>query len=227
MTTTLAVACLPTRGLLSGVFERRRPAQVRPAFHPGARPPCGGVIAAVWCPLTASSHETREFEFHISPVPSSSSPPGRSREIWDRRKKPRRAVMVGVEVYGAFHGVGAVIDDAVTPTPHLVAEELRSTQRRETDWSFADGATVGCRAAPHRGHLDDVARATHSNAQCRVVERLSWPSPAACCEKLIDAAAEPHDGATRSGPERQPEQFDGYRIKTLRGRPRQHGLLIL
>ena len=52
----------------------RAAAHTSPASQPGARPSCGGLIAAVSCPLTASSHEIREFEFHISPAPISSSP---------------------------------------------------------------------------------------------------------------------------------------------------------
>src|SRR6266508_275869 len=49
-------------------------AVTRPASHPGARPPAGGLIALVGRPLRASSHEITELEFHISPVPSSSRP---------------------------------------------------------------------------------------------------------------------------------------------------------
>lgn len=62
-----------------------------PASQPGARPPAGGVVPAMSCPLTASSQAMSELEFHISPVPSSSSPQvavgntgtaSRSRRAW-------------------------------------------------------------------------------------------------------------------------------------------------
>src|SRR5918994_175314 len=45
-----------------------------PACHPGARPPGGGETLAASIPARARSHETTEFEFHISPVRRSSLP---------------------------------------------------------------------------------------------------------------------------------------------------------
>ena len=45
-----------------------------PARQPGARPPSGGWIDSTSSPLRAISHEFSEFEFHISPAPSSSRP---------------------------------------------------------------------------------------------------------------------------------------------------------
>ncbi len=45
-----------------------------PASHPGARPPAGGWNVSAGSPPVVSSHEITEFEFHISPVPSSSRP---------------------------------------------------------------------------------------------------------------------------------------------------------
>ena len=45
-----------------------------PATHPGARPRSGSRAREASMPLPASSHETTEFEFHISPVASSSRP---------------------------------------------------------------------------------------------------------------------------------------------------------
>jgi hypothetical protein len=51
-----------------------RDARVSPASHPGARPPAGGWISVMLWPVRASSQDTREFEFHMSPLPSSSRP---------------------------------------------------------------------------------------------------------------------------------------------------------
>jgi hypothetical protein len=45
-----------------------------PACHPGARPRAGGRIDSASIPLLAITHAITEFEFHISPVPSSSRP---------------------------------------------------------------------------------------------------------------------------------------------------------
>jgi hypothetical protein len=45
-----------------------------PACHPGARPPAGGRMDSASIPLLAITHAITEFEFHISPVPSSSRP---------------------------------------------------------------------------------------------------------------------------------------------------------
>jgi hypothetical protein len=54
--------------------ERYLEATTRPARHPGARPPLGGWIDAACSPLRAITQAITEFEFHISPVPSSSRP---------------------------------------------------------------------------------------------------------------------------------------------------------
>ena len=45
-----------------------------PACQPGARPAAGGRIDSASIPLLAITHAITEFEFHISPVPSSSRP---------------------------------------------------------------------------------------------------------------------------------------------------------
>src|SRR5205823_554252 len=45
-----------------------------PARQPGARPPLGRATESTSRPLRAISHEVSEFEFHISPVWSSSRP---------------------------------------------------------------------------------------------------------------------------------------------------------
>src|SRR5579872_4037479 len=52
----------------------KRPATAIPASHPGARPFLGGCPAADRSPAFASTQEVIEFEFHISPVCSSSRP---------------------------------------------------------------------------------------------------------------------------------------------------------
>jgi hypothetical protein len=46
----------------------------RPAFQPGARPPGGGLIESTSSPVRAINQAMIEFEFHISPVRSSSRP---------------------------------------------------------------------------------------------------------------------------------------------------------
>ena len=66
---------LPVR-VRGGRVPRRRVlrATTTPARQPGARPPCGGWIDSASIPLRAITHAITEFEFHISPVPSSSRP---------------------------------------------------------------------------------------------------------------------------------------------------------
>ena len=51
-----------------------RPARTTPARQPGALPPGGGTIASGSSPERPSSQAVSEFEFHISPVASSSRP---------------------------------------------------------------------------------------------------------------------------------------------------------
>jgi hypothetical protein len=55
-------------------FATSRSATTSRACQPGARPPGGGLMVWVSCPLLASNHAIREFEFHISPARSSSRP---------------------------------------------------------------------------------------------------------------------------------------------------------
>jgi hypothetical protein len=55
-------------------LESARDAATSPASQPGALPPRGGPMLFVSSPARAISHEASEFEFHISPVPSSSRP---------------------------------------------------------------------------------------------------------------------------------------------------------
>ena len=65
----------PRAGRGSGAAGRvSRVATTIPARHPGARPPSGGRIRSAPSPHCASSHEIKEFEFHISPARSSSRP---------------------------------------------------------------------------------------------------------------------------------------------------------
>ena len=54
----------------AGYVTARRRATTMPAAHPGARPPAGGKIGSTSRPLAVTSHDTTEFEFHMSPVPS-------------------------------------------------------------------------------------------------------------------------------------------------------------
>ena len=62
------------RGMASLAYGVARRAVTMPADHPGARPPAGGRIDSTSRPLAVTSHDTTEFEFHMSPVPSSSRP---------------------------------------------------------------------------------------------------------------------------------------------------------
>jgi hypothetical protein len=57
-----------------GGFDVARPATARPASQPGARPPAGALMAPASIPQLAISQDVTEFEFHISPVSSSSRP---------------------------------------------------------------------------------------------------------------------------------------------------------
>ena len=79
-------ACSNRRPSDSDAASRR--AATMPARQPGARPPLGSRAVSRSIPLRASSQETTEFEFHISPVSSSSRP----RRAWARRARPRARV---------------------------------------------------------------------------------------------------------------------------------------
>ncbi len=65
---------LPQRATTRLMVSASRAATTRPALQPGARPPGGGAMRERSTPLLARSHDTTEFEFHISPAPSSSLP---------------------------------------------------------------------------------------------------------------------------------------------------------
>ena len=63
----------PVPGVPGRVSVGRR-ATATPAFHPGARPRSGRLTASTSSPPRTISHATTEFEFHMSPVWSSSRP---------------------------------------------------------------------------------------------------------------------------------------------------------
>jgi hypothetical protein len=67
-----------------------RAATTTPAFQPGARPPGGGFIEPASSPARAISQAMIEFEFHISPVRSSSRPQTRI-GIWGTNSRRRLA----------------------------------------------------------------------------------------------------------------------------------------
>ena len=110
-----------------------------------------------------------EFEFHISPVWSSSRPQvgvGTS-----GTSSSRRPAGLGVVAQSdrARDGLVDIGDDAVPPAPDLVAEEPEAAQAASADRAARDHPAL--RAVSRRRRLlDDEAAARHVYLERRVVE---------------------------------------------------------
>ena len=86
-----------------------------PARQPGARPPGGSRTASARTPARVRSHATTEFEFHMSPSPSSSRP-----QTWTEPPRPAGAAVVPARGHRrAAAGWTRRTGPGMTPSRHL------------------------------------------------------------------------------------------------------------
>ena len=113
-----------------------RRATTTPARHPGARPPFGGRIDSASRPQRVISHEITEFEFHISPAPSSARPQtGVGAEGTSSRT--RRASSESCEPSRALDSLGDIGNDAAGPAADLVPKDPEAPGQLSADRPLA------------------------------------------------------------------------------------------
>lgn len=174
-----------------------RAAMTRPARQPGARPRDGGWMWAVSMPPRASSHEVTEFEFHISPVCSSSRPQTRAGTDSTRSRMvvAREGSSVNVELETASATSG------MTPSRHRrisYRKEPETSGQPRSHCSLHDHTAPSSMRVRNRGHLDDEAAVADDELESGVVEVARTPSLHTRADRLECPPAEAHDVRART-----------------------------
>jgi len=158
-----------------------------PASHPGARPPRGGRAPSMSSSAPTISHEISEFEFHISPVPSSSRP---QTGVGTRGTRSRTRAARARWRVSRRGGPTASSASGMHP-PGQRRTSYRNRRRRPA----------------HRArHLDHRCDPVEVDVERRVVEVVPRPPRDAGRDRLEDAAVTPDE--VTAGAERQPQQID-------------------
>jgi hypothetical protein len=110
-------------------------------------------------------------------------------------------------------GVVNVRNDAVLPTPDLVAEQPHPPREAGTDWSFAHNAALGS-VAPRRRLFDDEPPVRNNDHESRVIQVIRRSMRQPCRDGLENFPVKPHRVA--AGAERQPVEVDGRPRSTRR-----------
>jgi hypothetical protein len=160
-----------------------------------------------------------EFEFHISPAPSSSRPPHRRGYLRNQLQYPPGEILVLGQSLGAVDSFVEVRDDSVKPTADLIAEEAEATHPAAPDWTSGDGPPSRRVAIRHGGTLDRVATFCHVNHKRRVIEVEGASAFEQRDRRLEDPAVESHRVASGA-------QGDQYRSTAARVDARQTVLLV-
>ena len=149
-------ACRRRRALRVGGICLR--ATTSPACQPGARPPAGGRIDSASIPLRAITHAITEFEFHISPVPSSSRPQTGvgtcATSSSTRRARCFVARSAAADCPRPRRRPGCVR----RAKTDLVAEDPKSARPATADGAFGDDAPLLAAQVRDRRLLDDERR---------------------------------------------------------------------
>jgi hypothetical protein len=181
------------------------------ARQPGARPPCGGWIESTSRPLRVISQEMMEFEFHISPVRSSSRPQTGVGTCGTSRSSRRARSASSLGRCGLSTASRTSGDDAVAPAPDLVAEEPKAAGRTCADYAL--GTTPCSLSALHAGTCSITNRPSRtrtSSAEWSRSRRSRCSSRAS--DSLEDACIQAHRVST--GAQREPVEIDA----AVRGR---------
>jgi hypothetical protein len=119
-----------------------------------ARPPtpAGGWTEAASSPLRAITQAITEFEFRISPVPSST--PDRSGNLRDHVEHAPGAIRITCQSQRALHRLGDVRDVSTEPQPDLVAKDPKSARPAAADGTTSDNAPLAAARVRGRRLLD-------------------------------------------------------------------------
>ena len=157
-------------------------------------------------PLRASSQETIEFEFHMSPVLYSSRPHTGVGTSGARRSSRRATSLVLSQPSGALDRLAEIGDDSVPPAADLVAEDAEATRPAGTDGAAAGDSSSLRVGIGHRSALDRVPALGHAHLERRVIEVERAPVLEERHDGLEDLAVEAH--RVTSGAQGEPIQVD-------------------
>ena len=161
-------------------------------------------------PLRAISQAITEFEFHMSPVLSSSRPHTGVGTCGTRSStRCARGCFVG-ESPRAFNGLVDVGDLPVAPATYLVAKDPKPARPADPDGTFGDNAALLAVGVTDRRLLDHEPCRRDTDFERRVVQVARWSPRGPRRRRLEHPAVESNEMAT--GAEGQPVQVD-------RGRP--------
>ena len=120
-------------------------------------------------PLRASTQAITEFEFHISPVASSSRPQTGVGTCAIVEYSPRTFFVVGHSPR-AVYGLGDVRDMSTAPKTDLIAEDPKPACPATADSAFGDDAPLLAAQVWDRSLLDHERPLSDFNLERRVVE---------------------------------------------------------
>ena len=96
----------------------------------------------------------------------------------------------------AFHRLGDVWDDAVTPAADLVAKNPKASSPARSNRAFGDDASLRTVGITNRSLLDHESSLRYVHHEPGVIQVASRPSPQSCCYRFVDAPIEPHGMTT-------------------------------
>jgi hypothetical protein len=157
-------------------------------------------------PLRAITHAVTEFEFHISPVPSSSRP----QTGVGTCATTSSTILVGGQSLRTLYGFGNVRNISAAPKPDLVAEDPKSACPPTADRALGHDAPVLAAPVVDRRLLDDVLRPWKLHLERGVVEITRRTPLQPRRDGFVHATIEPDEMPT--GPKRQPVQVHCRRL---------------
>jgi hypothetical protein len=142
-------------------------------------------------PMPPPRQEITEFEFHISPTPSSSRPHHRGVGTDGTRSSgPLRLTRRPRSTWA--QPPGDVGDDTVTPTANLVPEDPKTPSPALSDCAFGDDASLPTVRIGNRSLLDHEPSLRYVHLERGVIEVAGRPPPDPRRNRLVDAPVQPH-----------------------------------
>lgn len=159
--------------------------------------------------MSTVDEEPRDQRVRVPHVPGVElvAAPGQCREAGDEVEKVRRLARIAADTLGTVDSRGHIGDQAVAPTPDLVAEPLGSTEPWQSDRADGDHASFRLGSVPHGGRLDHVSDASEVDLECGMVDGAALAVLPCRSQGLVYADALSCD--VRTGPQRQPVEVHG------------------